>query len=119
METIRKAARSVLPCDSGLYRAGATSLDFLSTIWKDGINIWHTLRQLKQGRQNDISAIALQNLRYPILLRPGAADAGTIINNVIREEYGHFALSKEPEWTIMQAPTLATQLLLPIQVSQT
>ncbi|MGA2733311.1 MAG: FkbM family methyltransferase [Syntrophobacteraceae bacterium] len=100
METIRKAARSVLGWDSGLYRAGATSLDFLSTVWKDGIKSWRTLQQLKQGRQNDVSPIALQNLRYPILIRPGAADAVTIINNVIREEYGHFALRKEPEWMI-------------------
>jgi len=100
METIRKAVRSVLRYDSGLYRAGATSLNFLSTIWKDGIKTWCTLRQLKEGKQNDVSPIALQNLRYPILIRPGTADVGTIINNVIREEYGHFALTKEPKWMI-------------------
>lgn len=102
MEIIRKLVRSVLRYDSGLYKAASTSVNFLSTIRKEGITTWRTLYQLQQGEYTDVlpSPIALKNLRYPILIRPGTADASTIINNVIREEYGNFVLTKEPEWMI-------------------
>lgn len=78
------------------------ALDFLSTTWKDGINTWRALRELKKERKDSSSprSIVLSNLEYPIFIRPGTLDAGTIINNVIREEYGHFVPTKEPEWMI-------------------
>lgn len=82
----------------------ATVLNFLSTIVKDGIKTWRLLRELekKRGGFNDglPRSIALRNLRYPILIRPGTQDSAHIINNVIREEYGHFVIANEPEYII-------------------
>ena len=102
METIRKLVRSFLRYDSGLYKAGSIFLDSNSIIRKEGLKTWFKLRHLRVGKQDDVQPILLplKNLRHPILIRPGTEDIGTIINNVIREEYGDFTLSKEPEWMI-------------------
>lgn len=100
MEAMRKAARRIVGCDSGIYRTGAAFLDLISTVSKDGINTWRTLRKLENGIQGSPSSVTLQNLKYPILVRPGTADAETVTNNVIREEYGQFSVKREPEWMI-------------------
>ena len=44
--------------------------------------------------------ISFRNLQYPILVRPGTIDINTVINNVIREEYGQFQPVSEPKWMI-------------------
>lgn len=102
MDIIRRAVRSLLGTDSRFYKAGATFLDFLSTTRKDGIRTWRTLKELTDGNQNNGSprSVTLQSLRYPILIRPGTQDAETVIDNVIREEYGQFTPAKAPEWMI-------------------
>lgn len=102
MEIIRRTVRSLLHSDTELYKAGATLLDFLSTTSKEGIKCWRTLRALGEGKRKDGSprSITLRKLKYPILIRPGTQDVGTIINNVIREEYGHFAPPRDPVWMI-------------------
>ena len=104
LETIRKGVRSIIPSNSGLYQAGAKCLDFISIIWKEGIKTWLELqsfnRKNKNKNKNSISSIKLSNLKYPIFLRSGTEDIGTVVNNVIREEYGHFSSVKEPEWMI-------------------
>jgi len=102
VETIRRVIRNILGYDSGLYRAGATALDFLSTASKEGIKTWRILDDLKNNMRNGEppQSVILKNLNYPILIRPGTLDAATIINIVMREEYGHFSFIKEPEWMI-------------------
>ena len=102
MEFIRRTARSLLRSDTGLYKTGSILLDFLSTTSKEGIKCWNTLRELGEGNRKDGSprSITLRKLNHPILIRPGTQDAGIIINNVIREEYGHFALPRDPKWMI-------------------
>jgi predicted O-methyltransferase YrrM len=35
-----------------------------------------------------------------IFIRPGTPDVSTIINNVIREEYGHFSYAGDPQWMV-------------------
>lgn len=102
IDSIRKTIRDVIRSDSGLYQAGAGFLDFISIIWKEGIRKWFEIGKF-QGRSKtgvSISFLALKNLKYPIFLRSGTEDIGTVVNNVIREEYGHFSLAKEPEWMI-------------------
>ncbi len=101
MEILRRAIRSVLGYDSGLYRSAATFVDFWSTVSKDGVRTWRTLEEIKNGKRNsEPCSIALNDLDHSILLRPGTSDVGTIVNNVIRQEYGHFALKRNPEWMI-------------------
>ena len=38
----------------------------------------------------------LHNLEHPILVRPGTPDVTTIVNNIVREEYGKFAPPSAP-----------------------
>lgn len=80
---------------------GAVFLDFLFTTRKEGIGCWHKFRELgKELKDSTPQSIALSNLKYPILIRPGTLDAGTVINSVIREEYGHFVPVRDPKWMI-------------------
>ena len=101
METIRQTVRAILRSDSRLYKGAATFIDFLSTISKDGYKTWRFLKEIEKGNQNDPPRpVAFRNLTYPILIRPGTKDAHTIINNVIREEYGKVTLARSPKWMI-------------------
>lgn len=102
MEILRRAIRSIFESDSGLYKAGAIVLDFLATVTTNGYKTWCMLRELSEGIQKDSvpRSVALKNLKYPILVRPGTQDASTVINNVIREEYGRVARVIYPKWMI-------------------
>ena len=102
MESIRRLVRKCVGYDTLLYRTGAKLLDYLATVKKDGISTWRTLKKLQEARQesNLLHSVSLRNLKYPIQLRQGTQDAHAVINNVIREEYGRFRLTKEPEWMI-------------------
>lgn len=77
-------------------------LDFIATVKKEGFKTWRTLSKLRNARQADGAprSVRLRQLQFPILIRPATEDAGTVINNVIREEYGRFRLSGDPEWMI-------------------
>ena len=44
--------------------------------------------------------MSFKNLRHPILIRPGTQDADTVINNIVREEYGQFTPPRDPLWMI-------------------
>ncbi len=85
-----------------MYKVGATFLDFISVTQKEGIRTWFTLKQLEAGSSGSFSPVlvTMRKLQYPIFIRPGTADVETIINNVIREEYGHFQPAGDPEWMI-------------------
>jgi len=101
MEILRQIIRNILKPDSALYKRAATFIDFLTTISKDGYKTWRILKQLEEGSQNDPPhSVSFRNLTYPILIRPGTKDAHTIINNVIREEYGKITLVTSPKWMI-------------------
>jgi FkbM family methyltransferase len=45
-------------------------------------------------------SISFRNLQYPFFIRQGTIDVTTVINNVIREEYGKFQPASEPQWMI-------------------
>jgi len=102
IEYFRKAIRNVLGYDSRLYRFGASSLDFYQTVWTNSFRTWRLLASL--GSQNGINTaptpVMLRNLRHPMYLRPGTDDAGTVICNVIREEYGRLVNLDSPVWMI-------------------
>ena len=102
MEAVRRLIRGVLGDNSLFYKVGARFLDFISVTRKEGIRTWFALRQLEAGSSGPPPRVpvTLSKLQYPIIIRPGTADVGTIINNVIREEYGHFKPAGDPEWMI-------------------
>ena len=47
-------------------------------------------------------SVTLQSLQYPLLVRPGSEDVGTLVDNVLREEYGQFPRTFQPA-TIVDA----------------
>ncbi len=103
MEAVRRLIRGLLGSNSRFYLVGARLLDFISVTRKEGIKTWFALKRLRIGGSEGSSSpvpITLRNLQYPIVIRPGTADVGTIITNVIREEYGHFQPAADPEWMI-------------------
>lgn len=102
MEYIRRTVRNLLGTDSRLYKGGATFLNFILTTRKEGFRTWITLKEIKTETQNNCSShpVILKNLRYPILIRPGTQDVVTVIDNVIREEYGQFTSVRAPKWMI-------------------
>lgn len=42
----------------------------------------------------------MRPLSFPITIRPGSADATTIINTVIRQEYCNTSLTDHPVWML-------------------
>lgn len=101
-ELIRAALRRALGARSGLYGAGAGVVDSLSILSREGFGVWRTLRAAEKATsgQSPIS-LSLRGLQSPILIRPGTADVRTIIDNVVRQEYGQLdPITPEPRWMI-------------------
>lgn len=93
---LRKCVRDVLGYQSPAYRLGACLLTQYQTLRREG---WNTMRQLEALKEASASEIALnlRSLRYPIVVRPGTDDVPAVVNNAIREEYGQFATSFDPD----------------------
>ncbi|MHB1421797.1 MAG: FkbM family methyltransferase [Gemmataceae bacterium] len=102
MDLARRIIRGILGTNSRLYKSGSTALDCLATVRKEGLNMWRILKNNRnENRLGDAPmSVSLKNLKYPILVRPGTQDADTVIDNVIREEYGRTPFTKDPEWMI-------------------
>ena len=102
MESIRRLIRGLIGSHSSLYKAGENILNFISISSKEGIRTWITLRQLGDSDSMSLPPvpISFHNLQYPFFVRPGTIDISTVINNVIREEYGQFRPASEPQWMI-------------------
>ena len=92
IEQVRQAVRDVIGYDNLLYRFASKSSNYIAVSLKEGPMLAGQLRRLHQQAAGDPQAISLRNLKYPIWLRPGTHDVPTIIDTVIREEYGHFNL---------------------------
>ena len=102
MDSIRRLFRGFLGADSYLYKVGAEVLNFLFIAQQEGLETWRILRGCRdKSRLSDLpKSVVLRNLEYPIIIRPGTQDADTVIDNVIREEYGNFTPVRDPEWMI-------------------
>lgn len=102
MDLIRRLGRRCLGVDSFVYRGSSAILDHLWVVGREGLGTWRTLRRLANNRHVGASplAVAFHNLLFPIFLRPGTADAGTVVNNIVREEYGHITFARNAAWMI-------------------
>lgn len=102
MEIIRRTVRKIIGYNSSLYQSASGFVNFTSTTLKQGIKTWGLLNEIQKGEKGGgpARAISLKNLDHPISLRPGTDDVGTIISNVIREEYGRYKPKQDPEWMI-------------------
>jgi len=102
IEIPRRILRKALGYNSWIYKAGASFIGFISIIKKEGLRTWLLLKRLAINSSKNYTPVpvSLRNLQNPIFLRPGTSDIGTIINNIVREEYGQFKPSNEPQWMI-------------------
>jgi len=79
--------------------AGAIDLSMVAA--KCGLGTYLLL--LKTGRKDSGHApfsISFKNLQHPIIIRPGTDDVRTVIDNIVREEWGNFTPEQEPKLMI-------------------
>lgn len=101
IDLLRRNIRGFLGYDTALYRFCARSLDFLSTVQREGLATYTALSRARNATDRRAPfPMSFKNLKYPILMRPGTQDADTLINNVVREEYGKFSAPRYPLWMI-------------------
>ncbi len=76
--------------------------DLIAIIKKEEFNTLLLMLQLSYNKANNKvpKSVKLNNLQYPFFIRPGTEDIKTIINTVIREEYGQYKFRDAPKWMI-------------------
>jgi FkbM family methyltransferase len=94
METIRRIARQVLGYNSSAYRAASSALTNLEIVRKEGFGMLATVKRLGSG-SGPAEPVSFRNLDHPIDVRPGTNDINTVLDTVVREEYGKHLPNKE------------------------
>ena len=87
-EILRRAVRNSIGFRSPVYQLGSSILTSAEVIRREGYGTWRRLRALSARKDPSPELILLRGLKHPIYVRPGTEDLATIVNNVIREEYG-------------------------------
>jgi FkbM family methyltransferase len=101
MDSFRRIARTIFRPNSPFYKKVAGLQDFISTLKTDGYPAWRRLNGLHHGNStNPPLSLKLRNIQHPIWMRPGTADAHTVINNIIRREYDQATFETPPVWMI-------------------
>lgn len=97
MESIRRSVRSALGSTNWLYRAGARTIDLALVVTRCGLGTYLALRNAERSHKDQAPVqVSFKNLLYPINVRPGTDDVRTIIDNIVREEWGNFTPDREP-----------------------
>jgi len=99
-ELVRRAVRHAIGFRSPAYQLGSKLLTSMEVIRREGYSTWKRLRVLSAVQRSPIEIISLRSLKYPIHIRPGTDDLATVVNNVIREEYGQGLASRSPRFMI-------------------
>jgi FkbM family methyltransferase len=102
MEFIRRFIQKFIKTNSKLYFALADIIEFINIVFRCGFKTYILLAKAKRKREFKKEPFWLNFtfLHHPILIRPGTDDATTIINNIIREEWGQIENNFNPEWII-------------------
>lgn len=98
MEAIRTFIRARFGSGSPLYVLGARVLDLWYAIVHEGAAGLSVLAMRRKS--GDGVWLNLRSLDHPIRIRPGTEDVGSLINNVLREEYGQFAPEFSPKTVV-------------------
>jgi|AntDeeMinimDraft_5_1070356.scaffolds.fasta_scaffold04571_3 FkbM family methyltransferase len=99
MEVVRQHLRSKYGAESKLYRFASWVIALSRAVWLDGVTGARVVAARKESPSREIT-INLRKLAAPLTVRTGTNDIDSIINNVIREEYGQFACDRELRWII-------------------
>ena len=100
MEFLRQFLRHRVGYTSWLYRAAAAILTIVTIARREGPTTAWLLSALSRLPAGEPRALIFSNLDHPIFARPGTPDIPTLVNNIVREEYGAFAPSAEPKFMI-------------------
>lgn len=93
---VRSYLRPVLGATT-LWRVASSAVTAVVAVKNEGIGTYLALRRLERAPAHGPAVpVILSNLREPIYLRPGSEDVRTVINNVIREEWGKLPRSVQP-----------------------
>jgi FkbM family methyltransferase len=100
LEKIRRFARASLGYRSGPYRLLSSLHTFGALARREGLGTARRLRSITEQPAGDLERLRLSNLDHPIFLRTGTPDGPTVINTVVREEYGAFSPPTPPGFMI-------------------
>ena len=92
IEKVRRIIRNLIVCDSVVYSLLSYVVTGAIIIYKENLKIWCLLKKCASGAAGPHPIkIKLKNLASPIAIRAVKSDVVTVINNIIREEYGRIA----------------------------
>jgi len=100
LERFRQILRGRLGYDSLAYRTGAAVYGSFAIAKREGVLAAWRLNAMAKGPRGQIAELNFSNLRHPIFARVGTPDIATIVNNVVREEYGAFEPEIAPQFMI-------------------
>jgi len=95
MESLRRWVRDAIGYRSVLYRLAAYCLDVFHVLKREGLRGLVILRMAKT-KGPDVW-LQLRCLKFPFLVRRGSDDIGSVVNNVLREEYGQMPTTFDPK----------------------
>ena len=86
--------------DSTLYRAASKLYNYAVIALVEGPGMAQALTKLAQAEHGPAKLLRFRNLDHPIHVRPGTPDIATVVNNIVRKEYGAFAPATNPAFMI-------------------
>ena len=96
-DRLRRIVRKVL--SKKLYRLGADILNPVSVILKHGFGVYRTLfSPIKECEQYRF--VQFRNCKLPVKFRPSTSDVNTLVQNIVREEYGKIRADLNPKLII-------------------
>ena len=96
MEALRQLVRNAVGYNTAPYRAAATALNTMHIVRREGLGMLSTVRRLRDGAPGTKQPVSFRNLEHPIDLRPGTLDISTVLDTVVREEYGAYLPDEDP-----------------------
>ena len=89
MERLRRAVRDAVGYESRAYRLASRSLAAFETVRREGARTALAIDRLQRGAPAATARpLRLRSLAHPFEVRSGTPDITSVVNNVIREEYG-------------------------------
>jgi FkbM family methyltransferase len=97
-DNYRSLLRRIVP--KQVYHWGADLLNAFHIIKTNGLHTYLQLYNPSQKHMNEVAVIRLRNYSHPIYYRPNTSDINTLVQNLIREEYGQLPTGFQPAWII-------------------
>lgn len=96
IEILRRSARRVLGWDSPAYALLARAVAFSEVALSESIGTAIRISHLKRASGAGRETLRLKRLVHPIEVRRGSSDLPTVVNTVVRQEYGRGWAGRSP-----------------------